>query len=72
MAFVERLQSVPERAAVLNLYQVELGDPGYVQRDLDRYRHATAADLEEVAKRVLLPDAFVVLTTLPKKKEGRR
>jgi predicted Zn-dependent peptidase len=71
MAFVERLQSVPERASLLNLYQVELGDPGYVQRDLDRYRHAAAADILDVAKKVLLPDAVVVLTTVPKKEAKR-
>jgi predicted Zn-dependent peptidase len=71
MAFVERLQSVPERASLLNLYQVDLGDPGSAQRDLDRYRRATAEDLLAVAKRVLLPDAVVVLTTVPKKEAKR-
>jgi zinc protease len=67
MAFVERLQSVAERASLLNMYQVELGDPGYVQRDLDRYRKATAQDLVATARKVLLPAAMVALTTVPKK-----
>jgi predicted Zn-dependent peptidase len=67
MAFVERLQSVPARASLLNMYQEELGDPGYVQRDLDRYRRASAQDLRDYAGRVLLPDAVVVLTIVPKK-----
>ncbi|HZU83677.1 MAG TPA: pitrilysin family protein [Polyangiaceae bacterium] len=67
MAFVDRLQGVPARASLLNMYQAELGDPGFVQRDLDRYRHATAQDLLMYAKRVLLPDAVVVLTIVPKK-----
>jgi zinc protease len=66
MAFVDRIQSIPSRAALLNSYQVEVGDPGYVQRDLDRYRKATAQDLLAYAKRVLVPDALVVLTTVPK------
>jgi zinc protease len=66
MAFVEGLQSLPGRAAVLNNYQVETGDPGYVRRDLDRYRKATAQDLLSYAKKVLLPDAVVVLTIVPK------
>jgi predicted Zn-dependent peptidase len=70
MAFVDRLQSIPARASLLNTYQVEVGDPGYVQRDLDRYRKATPQDLLSYAKRVLVPDALVVLTTVPKK--GRR
>jgi zinc protease len=66
MAFVEGLQSLPGRAAILNNYQVETGDPGYVRRDLDRYRKATAQDLLSYAKKVLLADAVVVLTIVPK------
>jgi predicted Zn-dependent peptidase len=69
-AFVERLQGIPARAALLNEYQVEVGDPGYVQRDLDRYRKATAADVLDAAKRFLVPDAMVVLTIVPRK-EGK-
>jgi predicted Zn-dependent peptidase len=77
MEFVDRLQSVPERAALLNLYQAEVGDPGYAQKDLDRYRRATTADVLAAAKAVLVPDAVVVLTIVPKKegapkKEGGR
>jgi predicted Zn-dependent peptidase len=44
MAFVDSLQDVATRAALLNAYQADLGDPGFVQRDLDRYRRATAQD----------------------------
>ncbi|MCL2450521.1 MAG: insulinase family protein [Polyangiaceae bacterium] len=66
MDFVDRLQSIPERASLLNAYQAELGDPGYAQRDLDRYRRASAADVLAVAKRVLLPDAVVSLTIIPR------
>ena len=67
MSFVDRLQGVPARASLLNDYQAELGDPGYVQRDLDRYRRAGASDLLAYAKKVLLPDAVVVLTIVPRK-----
>jgi predicted Zn-dependent peptidase len=66
MAFVDGLQGVAARASLLNAYQAELGDPGYVQRDLDRYRKATAQDLLAQAKKVLLPDSVVVLTIVPK------
>jgi predicted Zn-dependent peptidase len=72
MGFLDRLQSLPERASLMNLYQTELGDPGYAQRDLDRYRKATALELQSYAKRVLLPDAVVVLTIVPRGKEARR
>jgi predicted Zn-dependent peptidase len=67
MAFVDQLQSVAERASLLNEYEAEVGDPGYIQTDLDRYRHATPADLATYAKKVLVPGAMVVLTILPKK-----
>lgn len=70
MAFAEGLQSIPHRARLLNTYQSELGDPGYVQRDLDRYRKATAQDLLSTAKRVLQPNAFVVLDIVPRGKAG--
>jgi zinc protease len=71
MAFVDRLQSVEERASLLNMYQAETGDPGFVQHDLDRYRHASEKDLLAYAKKVLLPDAVVVLTIVPKKEAKR-
>ena len=67
MAFVDRLQAVPERASLLNEYESALGDPGYVQRDLMRYRGATGQGLQEAAKKVLVPDALVVLTIVPRK-----
>jgi predicted Zn-dependent peptidase len=71
MEFVDRLQSVEERASLLNAYQAETGDPGFVQHDLDRYRHATDKDLLAYAKKVLLPDAVVVLTIVPRKEAKR-
>jgi predicted Zn-dependent peptidase len=71
MAFVDRLQSIDARASLLNLYQAETGDAGFVQKDLDRYRHATDADLLAYAKKVLVPDAVVVLTIVPKKEAKR-
>jgi zinc protease len=71
MAFVDRLQGIEERASLLNMYQAETGDPGFVQHDLDRYRHATEKDLLAYAKKVLLPDAVVVLTIVPKKEAKR-
>jgi zinc protease len=71
MAFVDRLQGIPARASLLNMYQAEVGDPGYVQHDLDRYRHATAPELLGYAKKVLMPDALVILTIVPKKEAKR-
>jgi predicted Zn-dependent peptidase len=71
MDFVDQLQRIAERASILNMYQAEVGDPGYVQRDLDRYRRASPADLLLYAKKVLVPDAVVVLTIVPRKEAKR-
>jgi zinc protease len=66
-ALFTRLESVRERASLLNAYEEETGDPGYLPKDLARYRTATAEDLRSTAKDVLKPEARVVLTVLPKR-----
>ncbi len=71
MGFVDSLQGLEQRASLLNAYQAETGDPGFVQRDLDRYQHATEKELLEYAKKVLLPDAVVVLTIVSRKEAKR-
>jgi zinc protease len=70
-SFVERLQSANARATILNDYQEQMGDPGYAQKDLDRYRDATTATLKDVAQRVLDPNARVILRVVPKKGEAK-
>jgi predicted Zn-dependent peptidase len=69
--FVDGLQGIERRASLLNEYQADTGDPGYVQKDLDRYRNATVDELQTYAKKVLVPDAVVVLTIVPKKEAKR-
>jgi predicted Zn-dependent peptidase len=64
-AFVTRLESVPARAALLNQYQQSVGDPGYAEKDLARYRAATPASVHEIAKRVLDPKRRVILRVVP-------
>ncbi len=72
-AFVTRLESVRERASILNMYQAELKDPGYAAKDLERYRAATKEGVRDVTAKVLLPNARFVLRVVPKKKapEGK-
>lgn len=65
-AFVTRLESVRERASILNLYEAEVGDPGFAPRDLARYRDATAANIQKVAERTLDPQARVIIHVIPK------
>jgi predicted Zn-dependent peptidase len=63
--FVTRLESVRERASLLNMYQAELKDPGATQKDLERYRSATKEGIRDTAARYLLPNARVVLRVVP-------
>jgi predicted Zn-dependent peptidase len=68
--FVSRLQSVQARASMLNLYEVWTGDPGYADKDLERYRSATAAGILATAKTYLKPNARVILTVVPRAPSG--
>jgi predicted Zn-dependent peptidase len=70
-AFVDRLQGVSARASLLNAYEAEIGDPGYVQRDLNRYRRATRPEVRAAAEKYLQPNKVAVLTVVPKKKGGQ-
>jgi predicted Zn-dependent peptidase len=65
-AFVARLQSVNERASLLNTYQMAMGDPGYADKDLARYAAATPAGLHAVVKKTLDPASRVILRVTPK------
>jgi predicted Zn-dependent peptidase len=68
-SFVSRLQSVAERASLLNRYEAAKGDPGYAEKDLQRYRDVTPASLQAAMKAVLDPGARVVLRVVPKPKD---
>lgn len=70
-AFVERLESVVERAALLNQYEATRGDPGYAEKDLQRYRDVTADALLRVTKATLDPKARVILHVVPKDAEKK-
>ncbi|MEP7121838.1 MAG: pitrilysin family protein [Byssovorax sp.] len=69
-SFVSRLQSVSERASLLNRYEAGKGDPGFAEKDLQRYRDVTSASLQAVMKSVLDPAARVVLRVVPKPKDA--
>jgi zinc protease len=54
------------RAATLANYYLRTGDPGYLEKDLERYRRLTAAEVSEAARQFLRKDARVVLTVVPR------
>jgi zinc protease len=66
--FVYRLQSVGGfggRTDVLNQYNVFLGDPGYFEKDLERYQKASAAEIQGVAQKYLKQDGRIILSVVP-------
>jgi predicted Zn-dependent peptidase len=65
-SFVTRLESMAARASLLNQYQQMVGDPGYAEKDLARYRAATPASVQAIAKQVLDPSARVIVRVLPR------
>jgi len=71
-AFVTRLESVRERASLLNMYQAEVSDPGYTPKDLARYRAATREGIRGVAEKVLAPNARVILKVVPRAKAAKK
>jgi len=50
------------------LYETFVGDPGFAEKDLDRYRTVTPASLLAITKGTLDPNARVIIHVLPEKK----
>jgi len=63
---MERVGGFGGKANQLNYYQYLVGTPDYRQRDLDRYRHVTPADVQRVARTYLLSAHRVVLSVVPR------
>jgi zinc protease len=66
--FVYRLQTVGGfggKGDQLNAYNVFLGEPDYFDRDLARYREASAVALQRAAADCLRPESRVVLSVVP-------
>jgi predicted Zn-dependent peptidase len=64
-SFVFGLMSGQRRADTLNLYAYYAGDPGFIDKDLERYRAATVEGLRSIATKTLGPGR-VVVTVSPK------
>jgi len=69
LARIAQLQSLRRRADRLNEYEFIYGDPDGFERDLARFRGATAARIGEWARRVLTPEARLVMRVLPDEPE---
>ncbi len=67
--FVYRVQTVGGfggKSDQLNQYNVFVGDPGYFDRDLDRYREATPASVAAAAGRFLVQAPRVAVSVVPR------
>ena len=65
---VRGIERIGSRADLLNKYQTYLGDPGWLGKDLARYRAVTPAAVQAFAQKYLADDRRIELTTLPKAK----
>ncbi len=65
---VRGVERIGSRADLLNRYQTFLGDPGWLGKDLARYRAVTPAAVQAFALKYLPDDRRIELTTLPKAK----
>jgi zinc protease len=71
--FVYRLQTLGGfggKADQLNAYSVFLNDPGYFERDLERYEQVTHEHLHRAANRFLLTENRLALSVVPRGKES--
>lgn len=62
--FLNRLEFTSAKADQLNSYYYATGEPDFFQRDLDRYRAVTAADVQRVVHQYLL-GSRVTLSVVP-------
>jgi zinc protease len=64
-AVIRALENIGGFADRLNMYNHFLGDPGYLPRDLQRYRSALTGSLQELAQKKLRRVAGVVVWGVP-------
>ena len=62
---MERVGGFSGKANQLNSYYVATGEPDYFQKDLDRYRALTAADITAAVEKYLPKDRRVELSVVP-------
>ncbi len=67
-SFLRGIETVQGKADQLNQYVYEIGTPDGFQRDLDRFRAVTAADVQRVVRQYLLaPRAIVSVVPMGKR-----
>ena len=69
---IERTGGFGGKADTLNNYEMWTGDPGFLPKDLARYRAVTAEQVQAFAKKYLPDDRRIVLDVEPGTKTARR
>ncbi|MCA9495158.1 MAG: insulinase family protein, partial [Myxococcales bacterium] len=59
------LQRLQDRALRLAQYAAYTGDPGWLAKDLDRFRRVSAADLSDAARRLLVDGTPARIVVIP-------
>jgi zinc protease len=67
---VERIGGFGGKADLLNLYETFLGDPGYLPRDIARYRAVTPQAVQDFAQKFLVPQRHIELDVMPAARAG--
>jgi zinc protease len=70
-SFLDRLEGVEGKADALNNYYTLTGNPDYFNEDLARYQALSPDDIQSTAQTFLKDDARVILSVVPKTKEGK-
>jgi zinc protease len=70
-SFLDRLEGVDGKADALNNYYTLTGNPDYFNEDLARYQALSPDDIQSTAQTFLKDDARVILSVVPKTKEGK-
>ena len=70
--FYENLESISNKADMLNGYYINAGDPGFISQDIERYQNVSAQSIQETFSQYILNQNRVVLHVHPAKKESEQ
>ena len=65
----ERIGGFGGKADLLDMYETFLGDPGFLPRDIARYRAVTPEAVQAFAKKYLIDDKRIELDVVPAAKK---
>lgn len=69
LGMLSGMDDLARKADKLNEYEYFFGEPNSFKRDLDRYRNATAAQIQDAAKKYITQNSRLIMRTLPEQPE---